>query len=229
MWEEAPAKWWVSLHHCIEEVGRELDWSGRGHLVGTRLCCQLSLCHVMSHVTGRLWDTDDLKTLHACQLSWVMGPSHCLPLGGGMLGVKFFLCGRRVHQQISIRNKLTKCLHNLEKGRGSTLPMPGFFLHARKWRLKGSHWLPRLPGQAAGSWLSEEGSRWPRGSMGSQPRFPWRILEGCTSYFGSTKLLGPNQVQPDYRCFKPTVWMGFTYQKANISHVQEESTLSPNR
>lgn len=115
MWEEATAKWWASLHYCIEEVGRELDWSRRGHLVGTRLCCQLSLCHVMSHVTGRLWDTDDLKTLHACQLSWVMGPSHCLPLGGGMLGVKFFLCGRRVHQQISIHDKLTKCLHNLEK------------------------------------------------------------------------------------------------------------------
>lgn len=105
-------------------MGREFNWSGRRHLVGTWLCCQLSLCHVMSHGAGRLWDTEELKTLYACQRSWVMGPNQCFPLWGRLLWVDIFLCGRGIHKQISIYDKLT-CLHNLE-GESPYYPWLGF-------------------------------------------------------------------------------------------------------
>lgn len=117
--------------------------------------------------------TYGLKTLCLPVLLGRWYPTNAHFLGEECFEWNFSLGKKKEYTNI-LYNRLINCPH-IQKRKSLFRRWLDFSFEQDNVDWKGVLWLPRLPGQAAGSRSFEKGSRWPLGAMGSWPRFPWRI------------------------------------------------------
>lgn len=147
--------------------------------------------------------TCSLKTLYACQFYWVYG-TRPMPISlGRIIFCEFFFFGGKIDIQNFLYSRLINCFQH-SKGEKSLLhPWLGFSFIQDNLDWREVCWLPRLPGQAAGSKFSEKSSRWPLGSMEVSQDFPGESLVGGSNYFGHTtsKVLTKSHLLSEFKAW----------------------------